>query len=87
MQKNLVGTALCKKQVIRYYLLAELLEGETESYGVSIEYRGEEMPVHAVTCVPKRMEALVELLQRGCVTPVTARDVIEDWILDSSCNF
>ena len=78
MRKLLVGAAECKGAPIHYYLLVETLENGVETYGVLVEYLTE---VPGITVFRHRAEALLELLRRGRVTPVTVRDVMEDWLL------
>lgn len=81
LRKLPVGNAECGGFPIRYYLLVETLENDTELYGVSVEYRAERAEIPAITVFRRRAEALAELLRRGGVTPVAARDVTEDWLL------
>lgn len=76
-----MGAAKCGGALIRYYLLVETLEDETESYGVAVEYRTERTEIAGITRFRRRAEALAELLRRGRVTPVAVRDVTEDWLL------
>lgn len=81
LRKLPVGDAECVGFPIHYYLLVETLENDTEMYGVSVEYRTERAEIPAITVFRRRAEALAELLRRGGVTPVAARDVTEDWLL------
>ena len=81
MRKLPMGAAECGGFPIRYYLLVETLENDLETYGVLVEYRAQTAAVPAVTVCRQRAEALVEWMRRGQVTPVTARDVAEDWLL------
>lgn len=76
-----MGDAECGGFPIHYYLLVETLKNDTELYGVAVEYRAERTEIPAVTVFRRRAEALAELLRRGQVTPVSARDVTEDWLL------
>ena len=76
-----MGTAECGGFPVHYYLLVETLKNDTELYGVAVEYREERAEIPAVTVFRRRAEALAELLRRGAVTPVAARDVTEDWLL------
>ena len=69
----------------RYYLLVEDIEVEgfhCESYGVLLEnaVTGEESRVRHVTVNAHQAVELLDILVRGGVTPVTLRDVIEDWL-------
>lgn len=53
-----------------------------ESYGVRVmeEHNGETAMVQHVTTDMQRINALVSLLARNAVSPVTLRDVVEDWL-------
>lgn len=62
-------------------LLVETLENGVETYGVLVEYLTQRTEVPGITVFRHRAEALLELLRRGRVTPVTVRDVMEDWLL------
>ena len=61
--------------------LVETLENGVETYGVLVEYLTQRTEVPGITVFRRRAEALLELLRRGRVTPVTVRDVMEDWLL------
>lgn len=82
LKKSLAGTAWCKGSEVHYYLLTEYLENELEVYGVSVEYLGETTVVSGITLSQRSVISLLNLLRQGTVTPTTARDVIEDWLLD-----
>lgn len=64
-----------------YYLLAEEnLEG-AEQYGVRVESEtGDRAEVRKVTISSRSILELMGLLMRNTVTPVSLRDVIEDWL-------
>ena len=66
---------------VTYYLLAEEnLEG-TEQYGVRVESEtGDRAEVRKVTISSRSILELMGLLMRNTVTPVSLRDVIEDWL-------
>ena len=52
-----------------------------ECYGVGVRStEGEEAFVDRVTVSYDRISALLELLTRNEVTPVTLQDVVEDWL-------
>ena len=52
-----------------------------ESYGVKVVGAdGEEASVTNLTVSAGRIDQLMELLVRNGVTPVTLRDVVEDWL-------
>ena len=81
MHRMLVGTAQCRKLPVRYYLLAEELHNETETYGVGVEYNGTLAEIHGITISQRRITALLYALIMGTVTPIALRDVVEDWLL------
>ena len=69
----------------RYCLLVEDIEVDgfhCESYGVLLidPLTGEEARVRHVTVNAHRAVELLDALARGGVTPVTLKDVIEDWL-------
>ena len=52
-----------------------------ESYGVKVAGPdGEEASVPNITVSVERIDQLLELLRRNCVSPVTLRDVVLDWL-------
>ena len=52
-----------------------------EAYGVMIrETGGESAALPDLTVSPARIDELAGLLLRGGVTPVTLRDVVDDWL-------
>ena len=75
MERELFGTAVCLGQQIRYYLLTE-----GSHYGAGVEYCGERVLLTGLTPVRAQAESLLEAMAGGCVTPVTAGDVAEDWL-------
>ena len=81
MRRIFMGTALCQDLPVRYYLLAEDREDETETYGIGVEYAGEIAELPNITPFQHRIQKLAEALMQGCVTPATLRDVTEDWLL------
>ncbi len=81
MRRIFMGTALCQDLPVRYYLLAEDREDETETYGIGVEYAGEIEELPNITPFQHRIQKLAEALMQGCVTPATLRDVTEDWLL------
>ncbi len=70
----------------RYYILVGEMEVSgglaCESYGVKVvsEDSGEWAEVPDLTIRPARIDALMDLLVRNAVSPVTLRDVIDDWL-------
>ena len=81
MRKLPMGAVECRGFPIHYALLVETLEDNAEVYGISVEYRAEEVTLPAVTACRRKAEELLALLRRGSVTPATVQDVAEDWLL------
>ncbi len=81
MRRILVGAVRYRDLPAQYYLLAEDREDETEVYGVGVEYAGETAEIMNITLSQHRIQELEGVLIRGLVTPVTLRDVTEDWLL------
>lgn len=75
------GTQACGTIPVRYSLVAEELENAGENYGVLVESGGERLLLRGITVSQRRIQALLDLLMAGNVTAVTARDVVEDWLV------
>ena len=75
------GTEHC----FEYIILVDEMEVSgglfCESYGVRVVREdGESAEVRNLTVRLERIDELVELLRRNAVSPVTLRDVVEDWL-------
>ena len=57
-----------------------LLAGE-DGYGVRVSNGKEIVEIHDIAPSREQVSQLLDLLVRGSVTPVTARDIVEDWLL------
>ena len=66
---------------IRYLLLAAHLQNERPSYSILVELAKDHTFLPDVTSSYEAAEILFETFVCGCVTPVTARDVVDDWLL------
>ena len=69
----------------QYYILVDEMELggglSCESYGVKVAGPdGEEASVPNITVSVECIDQLLELLRRNCVSPVTLRDVVLDWL-------
>lgn len=64
----------------QYYLLEEDC-GPLENYGVRITYGATEAQVPGVTFSASEIIRLLCTLVESSVTPVTLRDVVDDWLL------
>lgn len=81
MRTLFAGTNVCGDLTIRYFLLAEELGSIGENYGILVESGQERETIRGITLSQRRIETLLCALMRGGVTAVTARDVVEDWLL------
>lgn len=82
MRSILVGEAACLEQTVEYYLLVEPVgETEGEVYGIGVKLGGESETIPGITVSQRRVQSLLDVLIQGSVTPVAARDVVEDWLL------
>lgn len=68
-----------------YYITIDEMEVGScvwESYGIGVTQKegGERAAVRNVTCSGRRIHELGRLVMEGGVTPVTLRDVVEDWL-------
>ena len=81
MRRILAGIAGCQELPVRYYLLVDEQANETETYGVGVEYGEDRAEVLDITSSQKGVFMLLDTMIRGNVTPVTLRDVAEDWLL------
>lgn len=82
MRKLLMGEAQCRTARARYYLLEEEPgEGEAVSYGIQVELEDETAAARGLSPSRQRTAELAEALVRGVVTPITLRDVVDDWLL------
>ncbi|MBQ3076416.1 MAG: hypothetical protein IJC43_01020 [Clostridia bacterium] len=67
-----------------YRLTTEWIEASGEPiYGVEIEAEptGECVTLSALSTDGQRVETLLAALMRGAVTPLTAADVVYDWLI------
>ena len=81
LQRILMGTAETGRGSIFYYLLSGGGQPGRESYGVLVEYLGEQTAICNLSSSKEEMQSLLACMQRGTVTPVSVMDVVEDWIL------
>lgn len=56
-------------------------EGTVPEYGALVEKDGEQAVLPRLHVSADRVRDLLDRMVRGAVTPVTARDVAEDWLL------
>lgn len=81
MRRHFVGAARCGGLPVHYYLLAHGRKDGRRMYGILVEGGGDREMISTVMASRWRVQALLALLMQGHVTPTTARDVVEDWLL------
>ena len=80
MREIFIGERCVENRRYGYYLLAESGEHDWEHYGVKIDGGGDGAVLRGITVSQRDIQALGALLVNGSVTPVTLRDVVEDWL-------
>jgi len=80
LNQTLFATAVCRGLPIRYYLLHQKME--ESSYGIRVEYNGESIAAVGLSPSEMKVRRLLGTLVRGCVTPVTVPDILQDWLLE-----
>ena len=75
------GTGACEETQVRYSVVAEELQEAGENYGILVESGEERLLLRGITVSQRRIQALLRQLIAGSVTAVTAKDVVEDWLL------
>lgn len=70
---------------LEYTLFSNRTERNTESYGVRVENKltGEKAAIGDITENLTTSEKLFDLLLTGCVTPVSLKEVVEDFIVEN----
>lgn len=79
MRRTWVGRAECRGTAVHYYLVTEETAG-LERYGLQVCYGEEAETVGDITASRREIQSLLDAMVRGGVTPVAARDVVEDWL-------
>lgn len=71
---------------VRYYLLAEHLPGGKTDYGLRLAVPdGDSAELRGLTFSSRAIRELLDRLMRCDVTPVSLRDIVEDWLI-SECH-
>lgn len=81
MRKVLAAQELCGEELVSYYLLVGDEAEFAENYGVEVVGCGERVSIPGITCSQMQVHTLLSAMVRCGVTPVAARDVVEDWLL------
>ena len=82
MRAFLVGRRPCRGIPVDYFLLVEERDALWEHYGIRVESGGERTEMPGITAPQPGILSLLSKLMRGEVTPVAARYVVEDWLLE-----
>lgn len=70
------------KYEMTYYLIIEQLDSCLVSFGAAIsDQAGNEACVRGITNSEARIMSFILVLMKAFVTPVTLRDVVDDWLL------
>lgn len=85
LKSGIIEDAQGRARSYDYFVLVDEVNADSfscESYGVKIEEKGsgQSCAVPHITTSAERIDQLCELLLSGCVTPVTLRDVVLDWL-------
>jgi len=81
LQRILVGTVGTGRGTIFYYLLSGGGLPSRKSYGILVEYLGEQAAVWNLSSSKEEIQSLLARMRRGAVTPISVMDVVEDWLL------
>ncbi len=79
VRKIWFGQSECCGAAVCYYLVAEET-AEVERYGLQVSCGNETETVADITSSQRQIQALLDTLVRGGVTPTAVRDVVEDWL-------
>ena len=81
MEKTLIGTRSAADEAGRIFQFFYYRLEEKQCYGVCVRARnGETASVADLTEDRRRIDALLGVMMRGTVTPVSLRDVVVDWL-------
>ena len=80
MRKFFFDSAPLGDGTVQYSLVTGASERDEGEYGVLVESGGETALIPAISASRFRVQELLGLMCRGLVTPVTAREVTEDWL-------
>ena len=80
MRKFFFDSAALGENTVEYSLVTCTPDTDRGEYGILVESGGEQALIPAISVSRFRVQELLGLMCRGLVTPVTARDVTEDWL-------
>lgn len=79
MERIWFGASRTPKGEVQYYLLKETC-GEGSAYGILVALEYESAEILRITVRFSEIQQLLQAMLRGTVTPVTVRDIVEDWL-------
>ena len=82
MRAFLMWRRPCRGVPVDYFLLVEEQDALWEHYGICVESGGERAEIPGITASQTGILSLLSKLMQGGVTPVAARYVVEDWLLE-----
>ena len=86
MQSMMMGERWIGETPVRYYLLADHLPGGKTDYGLRLAVPdGDSAELRGLTFSSRAIRELLDRLMRCDVTPVSLRDIVEDWLI-SECH-
>lgn len=80
MKTFFFDSAALGERTINYSLVAGTPGADRGEYGILIESDGEQVLIPALSFSRRGVQELLGRMCRGLVTPVTARDIAEDWL-------
>lgn len=81
-QRILIEKRQQHEHEMSYYLIIEQLDSSLVSFGAAIvDQTGNEMCVRGITISEAKIMSFLFVLIQAFVTPVTLRDVVDDWLL------
>ena len=78
MRRVYIGSACCGEVPVRYFMLTS----GRDRYGILVEKGAERVEIPSLAGSRRRVRELLDRMLRGAVTPVTVRDVVEDWLAE-----
>ena len=81
MRRILTGRADTGNMNIHYELYQKRKLNGINSYSIKVKKGLETAVLADITSSGSKAKEFFDMLIRGCVTPVTASDVLEDWLL------
>ena len=81
MKRRLTGISVVCGAEVPYWLVKDLSPSGGDTYGFAVEREGERAEYRDLSPMYQDVFDLLKTLARCGVTPVTAGDIVEDWLL------